>query len=230
MNMKLSVAPTPRENLLGFGYLLISLFFLPSLLFFVSDLWRLSLSLINIIFCVLGFLCVVGIFHEFLWASWKKAWERPWKTLWCAVKGLVVYFGLSFVVSVFVSPFLGPHFSTPNDTAIVEVARENPAVFIFCTVFLAPVTEEVLYRGLLFQGFCRRWPKLSLCLSVLIFAAIHVLDYIGSERLLTLVCCFVLYLPAGLSFINAYIASDTIVTPILMHIVINLLAAITQMR
>ncbi len=228
--MKLSVATTRRENLLGLGYWLISLFILPSLLFFIGDLWGWSLSLLNIIFSVLGFACVVGIFHKFLWASLKKAWQKPWKTLWCAAKGLVVYFGLSFFVSVFVYPWLGPNFSTPNDTAIVEISQENTAVFIFCTVFLAPVTEELLYRGLLFQSFCRKKPILALCVSVFLFAAIHVLDFIGSENLLTLLCCFVLYLPAGLTLINAYIASDTIAAPMLMHILINLLAAITQMR
>ena len=59
--------------------------------------------------------------------------------------------------------------------------------------------------------------------SVLAFAAIHVVGYIGLFDPVTLILCFVQYLPAGIILAAAYEKTDTIITPILIHIFINLI-------
>ena len=66
--MKLSVSTTRKENLLGFGYWLISIFALPSVLYLICNLlgFSLSLSALNILCFAINFVCVVGIFHKFL--------------------------------------------------------------------------------------------------------------------------------------------------------------------
>ena len=224
--MKLSICTTRRENLLGFGYWLISLFVLPTVISLMGY-WlgfSISLSLLNVLYFLINFICVVGIFHRFLLASVKHALEKPLKCLSCAVKGLLVYYALTVLVSIVIAPWAGPDFSNVNDNAIMDLSKEYTGMFVFGTVFLVPVTEEVFFRGLLFQGFSRRMPKLAIWISVLCFAGIHLVDFIGREEWKTLLFCFVQYLPAGIALINAYVASDTIVTPILMHIIINLIA------
>lgn len=230
--MKLSVSTTRKEMLLGCGYWLLSLFVLPTALQLVCYLLgiSLSLSLLNILFFAINFICVVGIFHKFLLSSVKVAWAKPWKCLWCVCKGLLCYYAFTFLVSVVIAPWVGPNFSNVNDDAILELAKEHTGLFAFGTVFLVPVTEEVFYRGLLFQGNFHRKPKLAFWLSVFCFAAIHILDFIGSTDWKTLLACFVQYLPAGIALANAYVASDTIVTPILMHITINLIAVTSLTR
>ena len=230
--MKLSVSTTRKEMLLGCGYWLLSLFVLPTALQLVCYLLgiSLSLSLLNILFFAINFICVVGIFHKFLLSSVKVAWTKPWKCLWCVCKGLLCYYAFTFLVSVVIAPWVGPNFSNVNDDAILELAKEHTGLFAFGTVFLVPVTEEVFYRGLLFQGNFHRKPKLAFWLSVFCFAAIHILDFIGSTDWKTLLACFVQYLPAGIALANAYVASDTIVTPILMHITINLIAVTSLTR
>ena len=230
--MKLSVSTTRKENLLGFGYWLISLFVLPTALFLAVDWLGFSLSatLLNILFFVINFACVVGIFHKFLWASAKVAWANPLRCLWCVLKGLLLYYALTFLMSFLTAPWIGPDFSNLNNDAILELTKEHTGVFVFCTITLVPIAEEVLYRGLLFQGYCRKKPKLAFLISVCFFAAIHVLDFIGRADWKTLLLCFIQYLPAGIALANAYIASDTIVTPILMHITINLISVIALTR
>lgn len=230
--MKLSVSTTRKENLLGCGYWLISLFVLPTALQLVCYLLGISLSLstLNILFFVINFACVVGIFRKFLLSSVKAASANPWRCLWCALKGLAIYYVSTFLISLLIAPWVGPDFSNVNDEAIVELAKQNPGVFAFGTVLLVPVTEEVFYRGLLFQSNFHKKPKLAFWLSVLCFAAIHIVDFIGREDWKTLLACFVQYLPAGIALANAYVASDTIVTPIAMHITINLIAVISLTR
>lgn len=230
--MKLSVSTTRRENLLGCGYWLISVFVLPTVLRLVSYLLGIALSpsLMNILFFVVNFVCVVGIFRKFLWASVKIALDKPWRCLFCALKGILLYYGFTGLIAFLITPWVGPDFSNVNDNAILELAKENTAVFAFCTIFLAPVAEEVFFRGLLFQGYYRKKPKLAFWMSVICFAAIHIFGFIGSTDWKILLACFVQYLPAGITLANAYAASDTIVTPIFMHIIINLIAVTTLMR
>ena len=135
--MKLSVSTTRKENLLGCGYWLISLFVLPTALQLVCYLLGISLSLstLNILFFVINFACVVGIFHKFLLSSVKVAWATPWKCLWCAAKGLLIYYFFTFVVSVLIFPWVGPDFSNVNDNAILDMAQEHTGWMAFCTVF-----------------------------------------------------------------------------------------------
>ena len=230
--MKLSVATTRKENILGFGYWLISLFVLPTALYLAAERlgFPLSATLLNIIFFVINFACVVGIFHKFLWKSVKAACKKPLQCLWCVVKGLALYYALTFLVSFLTAPWMAPDFSNLNNDAVLELTKEHTGAFVFCTILLVPITEEVLYRGLLFQSYCRKKPKLALLLSVCFFAAIHVLDFIGRADWKTLLLCFIQYLPAGIALANAYIASDTIVTPMLMHITINLISVIALTR
>ena len=61
-------------------------------------------------------------------------------------------------------------------------------------------------------------------LSVFVFAAVHVVGYIGQWDTLTLVLCFVQYIPAGLCLAWSYTRSDTIFAPILIHAAINFIA------
>ena len=99
--------------------------------------------------------------------------------------------------------------------------QEHPAMMAFTTVFLVPITEETLYRGLFFQGFQRKNRAFAYCLSTFVFAAIHIVSYIGRYDFMTLFLCFIQYLPAGITLAWAYEKADTIVAPILMHITIN---------
>ena len=230
--MKLSISMTRRELLLGWSYLLIAEFALSTILYLIGDLLGIpmSLSTLNILYFVINFVCVVSIFHRFLWSSVKVAWEKPWRCLWCVCKGLICYYAFTFLITYVIAPWVGPDFSNVNDAAIVEISKEQPGIFAFGTILLVPVAEEVIFRGLLFQGFYRKNKIFAFWFSVCCFAAIHIVDFIGSTDWKILLACFIQYLPAGIALANAYVASDTIITPILMHIIINSIAVTALTR
>ena len=54
-----------------------------------------------------------------------------------------------------------------------------------------------------------------------VFALVHVVGYIGNASALTLLLCFVQYLPAGYCLAWCYQNTGTILTPILMHMLVN---------
>lgn len=222
--MKLSISTTRRETLLGWSYLLISLFVLPVMLTSVNDQLAtpVSESVLNLLFFIVNFLAVIGIFRRFLWESLKAAAKKPWYCLCVAVLGFLAYYAAMWLMAKGIVA-VSPGFSNVNDDTIFDLMEDHTALLVFATVFLVPITEETLYRGLLFQSLHRKNSVVGYVVSVLAFAAIHVVGYIGLYDSLTLLLCFVQYLPAGIILALSYEKTDTIITPILIHIFINLI-------
>lgn len=220
--MKLSISMTRRETLLGLFYLLFSMLVLPSLIGIFGYWLKLSPTECNILFFFLNFMVIVSIFRRFLLESLKIALAKPWRCLVAVLGGLFFYYAGMLLVSVVIMPWVSPDFSNLNNESIFELAKEHTGLFSFATILLVPITEEMLHRGVVFQGLYRKRPLLAYVLSMVLFSVIHILDYIGFADWKTLLVCFMQYLPAGFSLAIAYTASDTIVTPIIMHIIINL--------
>lgn len=220
--MKLSISMTRWETLLGWSYLLISQVVLPSLLALVGHWLEFSLTEFNILYFCVNFIFVAVIFHRFLWKSVQVFWAKWWRCLLYVAGGFIVYFLCAMMVSVIITPWIGANFSNVNDEAVIEMAREHTVIMGICIVLIGPITEEMLFRGVVFQGLHRKNRTLAYCVSVLLFAAVHILDYIGYTDWKTLVICFLQYLPAGIALASIYEASDTVVTPMLLHIALNL--------
>ena len=223
--MKISM--TKQESRLGWCFFLLYLFVVPIAVDFVGMALRLSPTGLNILFFLVNFACTAGIFYRFLWKSMKAAWAKPIKSLQYVLMGLGVDFLGSLLVSVIIAPWIHPDFSNVNDQAILAMSNTHTALFIFCTVVLVPITEELIFRGLTFGTIYKKHPRLALFVSVLIFASIHLLDYIGTADWKTLLVCLLQYLPAGFALAWAYANSENIVVPIFMHIINNAIAMVT---
>jgi len=228
--MKLSVSTTYRETLLGLVYLPISVLVLPVLLNTVPPLLGVVLSdtMLNIVYFLINFLCVCIIFRRFLWANIKTAAAAPWRCLLFTAIGLILYQLATFLLARCIL-WLAPSFSNVNDNTILELSKEHYAWFSLSVVWLVPVAEETLYRGVLFQGLQRKSRFAAYLLSALVFAMIHILSYLGQHDWLILLLCFVQYLPAGIILAWTYEKTDTMIAPILIHIAVNQIG-MTAMR
>ena len=220
--MKLSIITNRTENILGYAYLLFYQFCLPSLIAIVAALldYSISLSEVNIIFFLVNFVCVVVIFRKFLWHSWRTAWKNRWHCLRFAALGLGFYFVSMFLLG-WIIPKIDPDFSNVNDNAIADLMQHNGAFLALGAIFLVPVVEETLFRGLIFQQLQQKNRLLAYCISCLLFAGIHIIGFVGKADFCTLLLCFVQYLPAGIFLAWSYEMTDTVITPICIHIAIN---------
>ena len=108
-----------------------------------------------------------------------------------------------------------------NDESIGQLMEENTGLIQFGAVLLVPITEELLYRGLVFGSFYKRKPLAGYLISMTAFAALHVVGYVTMYEPLHLMLCFLQYLPAGFCLAWAYARADSIWAPILIHIAIN---------
>jgi membrane protease YdiL (CAAX protease family) len=221
---KLSVSLTRKEKILGWIYYPIQLLILPVLIYLVCMLAGIELSLMleNFIYFCANFLGCSLIFFHFLKENGKIAFKHPLRCLTSAGIGLGIYWGTSYAVQIFIV-VVDPDFFNVNDASLGTMIQDNFVLMAIGTVLLVPIAEEVMYRGLFFSQFYNRSPLLAYLLSTCVFAAIHVVGYIGSYEPLQLALCFLQYLPAGIALGFAYKRANSIWASILMHVTINLI-------
>ena len=213
------------EKILGWLYMAFSLLALPAVLNWVNGqlIDPLDEATLNFVFYLTNFLFITGIFCRFLRASLIAAWRDIWNFIQAVILGYVAYLAASKAMD-FVMPLLMPDFSNINDAAISELAKSDYTLMLIGVVFLAPLAEEMLYRGLIFRELSQSSKAAAYIVSMAAFAAIHVLGYIGSYDIGRLVLCFIQYLPAGLCLAWTYTKADNIFAPIVVHAIVNAVA------
>ena len=226
---KLSVSMTRSELIAGWIYLPLQLLPIPFFLTVINMMLATPLSdaKMNFLYFCLNFLCVTVIFHKFLLGNLKNSFSAPGRTLLPAVCGYALYWGLALVVSFFILSVY-PDFFNVNDDSISGMVAESRGLMIIGTVFLVPVTEELLYRGLIFRSIYNHNKLLAYVVSVAGFAVLHIVNYIGQYSFFHLFLCFLQYLPAGICLGWAYVRADSIVAPILIHIFVNAMGILSM--
>ncbi len=206
----------------GWCWMLFYLLALPSLLYRLNERLpqRLSDTALNGLFYFINFVAILLIFGSFLCQSLRHALKKPGALVKAVVLGLCGYTLGTWAVTQ-VACLIVPEFSNANNDAIIRMGKNGWVLMTLGTVVFAPVAEECLFRGLLFRRIYPEKPASAWALSMLAFAAIHVLGYIGSVPAMTLLLCFLQYLPAGAALAWAYIEADTIWAPIALHCLIN---------
>lgn len=219
---KLSVPMTRAEWVTGIFYILFQMLVLPILVMLADALFALNLNEaeLNFVCFAINFIAVTVIFREYLFASAKVFFADPQKTLRSCGWGFLLHFGGTYVVTLLIV-ILEPGFANANDTSISGMVAQNMVLMAIGTIILAPVVEEILFRGVVFGMLYRKWPIAAYILSAAIFASLHVLNYIGMYSPLRLVLCFLQYLPASIALAWLYVRADTIFAPIILHVTIN---------
>lgn len=210
-----------NEKILGVIWLVIQLF-LSYLMGLLNGLLTTPLSsgTLNFVTYVVNFLFIVCIFNHFLRDSLVSAWRGLWALAQAVILGFVFYWACDWLIDwVFSYLFSGYH--SLVDASIAALSASNHYLMIIGVVILAPVIEETLYRGLVYRNIWRKNKVAAYIVSMLVFAAVHILAYIGTQDITTLVLCFVRYLPAGLCLAWTYSKADNVFAPIIVHAIIN---------
>lgn len=223
-------APSSRETTLGFCYLAFQMLLLPGILTWANGQLHppLNGAELNFVFYFLNFLAVLLIFHDFLGRSAGQVRQHPAYFCQAVILGLAAYYASSYIID-YVIRLLSPAFANYNDGSIAAMKQTNAFLMVIGTVILVPPAEECFYRGLIFRNLYRKSPAAAYVVSMLVFACIHVLGYLGTYRPLELFLAVLQYLPAGLCLAWSYVKSETIFAPIVIHAWINFVA-IRQLR
>ena len=171
-------------------------------------------------FQILAFLEFIVILLAMLYLlvfEGRKMLELKWK--WKYLVYLLLAYGVSYLSDIVFS-FLTP--ATSNQIALNELTemtgRQELPYLLLIVCLLGPITEELVYRGVLMNTFLKDSPWYGdVLLSACIFGYVHV-----SSGLTPL--AFFTYASGGAISALLYRKTHSLFYPILLHIMINITA------
>ncbi len=212
------------ETVIGFFLLAIHMFALPPLLNWLtrSGSWNLTAAQVNLVYYGVSFVLTVAFLFRFLRLSFPRFFKNFGGTVSTIVLAFVAYYALSYLVSL-VQNLLSGNFSLPP---IGGAGKLNRDVLTIISLLLAPVAEEVLFRGVAF-GVTRKSSRIfAYIFSLILFSVYHIFwDAVGSFSW-SLLWTALHFLPASLVLCWSYERSGSIWTPIVLHILFNCLSLV----
>ena len=215
-----------RERICGFVWLQIHVILLP--LFLVPVLYlmlgadKLTDAGANVIYYLISFLFVIIVFWNFL----RESFDRFVGNLRGAVLAMVIAYALQLVLTLGLQALMSVfgELETPNNDAINELANIEYKKIFAVAVLMAPITEEVLFRGVLFGSLARRHRWLGWVVSVAVCCLYHGWQFAVVEQDWTVLIAAAEYIPLTVAITYCYDRTQTIWTPIFFHIFTNSLA------
>lgn len=199
--------------------------------FFMGDVLGLGLELLgisytaaqlNALFFLCNFVITALVFWRFLTRNLSLVPGNLLRILKAMLLGFCIYWLLQVGLDV-VGQFLSGNMDIPNDDTISSIAGENYRIMWAGAVLLAPMVEETLVRGLIFGTVRRLNRAAAYAAAAVVFAAMHVLSYLGQMDALTLGYNILVYGLPSIALCACYEYAGNIWAPIGLHMIINAL-------
>lgn len=160
------------------------------------------------------------------WFVVTKNGKYPFfKTLGSKWNGFKFWHILAVIVGFYLAAYILVSIfgEQPNDfTKMLEVSRTIVYIVVVLAVLSAPVVEEVVYRGIIYSAFQKRFGvNFAIFVSTTLFAGVHVLQYYPSVAPIILIFL--------LSFILTMVRFKTsnLLPCIVLHMVFNAIQSIS---
>ena len=224
------------------GYILLfpsNLYYIPILIqffmiwyntVFIPMSFSVMIAYLNFFTGIISLIMAFAFFKTFLIANIKAIKETIIEdTIWSCTMGIGIVYVLAAVSRIMVLLLLAIFGQEPLDSSnqqlVVQLLTEMPLLMALQTVIIAPILEEILYRGLLFRTFYDFHKKGAHIISAFLFGFAHI--YSGLFRGdLTQIIHIIPYMVMGLAFSYAYEKRGNLYVPILMHMLVNLIATL----
>ena len=213
---------SPLQTALGWLYLPLHMIVLPLglgafVLWFAPELTEIE---INLAYAGVGMAFVLTVMFSFLRRSFDAFLDRPGFCLWTAVLGFVANYALSIAIGLLLLLLPQPA-DNPNDSFILEMASRNRGAVLAINAILAPIVEEVLFRGVVFGSLQRCSRMLAYVLSSALFSLGHVWQYAAAWGDPAVLLYALRYLPVSVVLAWCYERSGSIWTTIIFHMAFN---------
>lgn len=210
---------TKLQTILGFVYLPIHIFALPLALGAIFP--EMDLGKLNLVYFCISAVVILLIFGKHLRAHFDNFMDRVGFCLITILMALGIDYVLSYAVTLiaFLLPMLGEE--NPNDQALMDMLQQGSAAVKAVSIFLAPIVEEVLFRGVIFGSVRPRSRVWAYVLSIVIFAVLHVWQYALAAADWTVLLYVLQYIPVSFALCWCYERSGSIWCPIAFHMLLN---------
>lgn len=217
------------ENLMSRGQLIAGWCYLPLhylvLPFLLSVLAlyspdKLTEADINLVYYLLGIAFVLVCMWGYLRRSFDVLLDRLVHCLLTILMAFGLYYILAYAVMLLFS-LLVPGAANPNDQQVMDLAQVDYGAMKSIAIFLAPIVEEVLFRGVVFGTLRTRSRVLAYVFSILLFSVYHVWQYVAVYGDWFYFLYALQYVPVSFVLAWCYERSGSIWTPIFFHMLFN---------
>jgi len=162
-----------------------------------------------------------------LWGYWGRTtrafFDRAWHVLGTAGLGLIAFYGLNELTWRVLRLIPGEQVNL-NDQAILSRLGAEPHSTVLIVVFLAPIVEEAIFRGYIFGNLQEHSRWAAYVISCLLFAFLHVWQYVTGPHELRYLLLMLQYVVPGLVMAWTFERSGSLWGSILLHGIINALS------
>ncbi len=189
----------------------------------------------ELVYTALNALFLGLILRHYLVDQFRRLRNRGWSIFGDLGMGFLIYFGAAMAAAravAFLQALLQVEYHNANQEAVESIIAQSPLSAILSACLLAPIGEELIFRGIIFCGLRRKSQALAYLVSMFSFALVHLLSSMFHQPILSTLLALVVYLPHGLALAWTYERSGTICCSIFLHATMNMVSmlALSAMR
>lgn len=217
---------TGVQTVLGWSWLPVHMFVLPVLLslYVAVSPEPVSDGTVNLIYYGVSFAFILCVMFSYLRGEYDALLDRPGRCLIALLGAFALNYALSFGVGLAALLFESGQTQNPNNAAVAATPAESFAVLKALGIFIGPVAEETLFRGVAFGTLRSRSRVLAYAVSTLLFAVFHVWQYALAGVDARFLLYLLQYVPMSMSLAWCYDRSDSVWTCIFFHMGYNAVA------
>ena len=211
---------TKGETIAALVWIPVHIIVLPNILGLLNRAGRIDVTTANLVLYAAGMLYMLILLGRFLRREFDPLCDRPF---FCLLQVAGSYVAMLFFNAAFAAVLLlisgEDIIANPNNQAVTGLAESSPGIINATGIFLAPVVEEMMFRAGIFGTIRRKKRVLAYIVSMLAFGIYHVWAYLPENPLYLLF--IIQYLPVSWLLCRCYEKTNTIWTPVFLHMLIN---------
>ena len=222
MSAPFSNRMTPTQTALGWCYLPVHIALLPVLLrlYAMTARGALSAAGINLICYGAGLVFSLTVMFRFLRAGFDTMLDQPGRCVLAGALALCADYAMSMLCALLLLALLNPA-ANPNGAAAATLAEQNFGAIRALALFIVPIVEETLFRGVVFGSLRTRSRALAYLVSALLFSLYHIWQYALAYADAGVLLYAVQYVPVSLALCWCYDRTESIWPPIFVHMLVN---------
>lgn len=194
----------------------------------VLDIYTINIYL-NFFSTLISMIFAVVLFKDFFIDNIRKFKQNLSKNIsWSATAGLGINYLISYLANILIILFLGTSDSASNQLLFESLIENSFLLMAIQAIVFAPIVEELIFRGLVFRSFRQYNIYLAHFISAFCFGFIHIYQGLFAGDFTQLVY-LLSYGGMGFAYSFVYEKRKTIVAPMIVHMLNNLIATIIIM-
>lgn len=178
----------------------------------------------NIIYYGIGLVFCLIAMWRYLRSAFDILLDNLMKNIVMIAFAYCIQFMLSFILTSALVLIAGDSVVNPNDEMVTEIASDNYRAALSISVFIAPIVEEILFRGVVFGSIRQKNRTWAYVISIALFAFYHVWQYAVAYQDVSMLIYAVQYIPAAYALAWSYEKTNCIWIPIFLHMFLNFYA------